>query len=353
MGNKNISLSFDTAEYYNLKEASEYLNRKNKIENITKKKLLKKIYQFNLDAYCFGKGFSLMGTHYLNELVFLKDLDESSPDYEVYIGQIDNYLFNCDIRPSNACKGHGLFLQLSNRMISQLLFLGHADISDEWSDIKGLLHHSRLDADPNNVEEFLHPIQIPSNYKGEDFYFNQIKVAQSTYKPILSEEDIEDRGLQEALEKINLKVVEHHHFEDFQITSYEGSNHYFNNKNTVSLTLEITIDDILILHKDLEKLEKYIVEDLSLTEETEKLFQKKGVSPILLKAKLIANVHAQSLWKNDHDKKIRIGEMCEHIWVYLLNTEYQTMLPERRSSLKNWLNDIPEYASQPGKTPQK
>ena len=169
----------------------------------------------------------------------------------------------------------------------------------------------------------------------------------------MSEEDIEDRGLQEALEKINLKVVEHHHFEDFQITSYEGSNHYFNNKNTVSLTLEITIDDILILHKDLEKLEKYIVEDLSLTEETEKLFQKKGVSPKLLTAKLIANVHAQSLWKNDHDKKIRIGEMCEHIWVYLLNTEYQTMLPERRPSLKNWLNDIPEYASQPGKTPQK
>mgnify|MGYP003643770152 CR=1 FL=1 len=61
MSNNDIALSFDTAEYYNLQEACDYLNRKFKTDNITPKKLLKRIYEFDLDTYIYGRGFYLMG----------------------------------------------------------------------------------------------------------------------------------------------------------------------------------------------------------------------------------------------------------------------------------------------------
>ena len=95
MSNNDIALSSDTAEYYNLQEACDYLNRKFKTDNITPKKLLKRIYKFDLDTYIYGRGFYLMGSHYLDEdkLDFLDELDKGSEDYQIYTAQIDAYLF--------------------------------------------------------------------------------------------------------------------------------------------------------------------------------------------------------------------------------------------------------------------
>ncbi len=95
MSNTDIALSFDTAEYYSLQEACDYLNRKFETDNITPKKLLKRIYEFDLDTYIYGRGFSLMGTHYLDykKLDFLNKLDEASEEYEVYKTQIDVFIF--------------------------------------------------------------------------------------------------------------------------------------------------------------------------------------------------------------------------------------------------------------------
>ena len=101
MSNNDIALSFDTAEYYNLQQAYAYLNRKFETDNITPKKLLKRIYEFDLDAYVYGIGFYLMGSHYLDEdkLDFLNELDKDSEDYQIYTTQIDAYLFFCDVKP--------------------------------------------------------------------------------------------------------------------------------------------------------------------------------------------------------------------------------------------------------------
>lgn len=351
MDNTDIALSFDTAEYYDLREACDYLNRKFKTDNITPKKILKRIYEFDLNTYIYGRGFSLMGTHYLDEdkLDFLDDLDKDSEDYKTYMTQIKVYLFHCDFKPSINCKEVGVFIKLNNRIISQLLLLGHAEISDEWGDIEGLLQPNRLDANPNDVEEFLLPSDIPSTYQGEDYQFNKIKVRESRYQPILSKEDVEEYGLEKALSKINMKVLDYYHFEDYQIKFHEGGNDYFNNKETYALNLEATPDDILILHKDLELLVNLIIENKPPAEKPEILFKKKGVSPKLLKAKMIADAHAQYLWSKDHDKKIRIGEMCELVWSYLIDTGHSEMLPERKSTLKNWLSSIPQYASEAGR----
>lgn len=348
VSDNDIALSFDTAEYYSLQEACDYLNRKHKTDNIKLKKLLKRIDEFDLETYVYGKGFYLMGTHYLDEdkLEFLDELDKNSEDYQTYTTQIDSYLFLCDIQPSLYCRELGVFIQLSHRMISNLVLLGRTEISDEWADIKGLLPYNRLDANPKDVEEFLLPRERPSTYKGQDYNFNKIKIVESSYQPILSKDSIEEYGLEKALSKINMKLLDYYHFEDYQIEGYEGVNSCFNNKETYALNLEVTPDDILILHKDLELLENLIIENKPAVEKKEILFKKKGVSPKLLKARVIADAHAQYLWSKDHDKKIRIGEMCELVWSYLIDTGHGEMLPERTATLKSWLSSIPKYASE-------
>ena len=246
MSNNDIALSFDTAEYYNLQEACDYLNRKFKTDNITPKKLLKRIYEFDLDTYIYGRGFYLMGSHYLDEdkLDFLDELDKGSEDYQIYTAQIDAYLFFCDVKPSLTCKELGVFIQLSNRMISNLLLLERTEISDEWGDIEGLLPHNRLNANPKDVEEFLLPSDKPSTYEGQDYNFDKIKVVESRYQPILPKESIEEYGLEKALSRINMKVLDHYHLEDFQIEYYEGVNSAFNNKETYALNLEATPNEI-------------------------------------------------------------------------------------------------------------
>lgn len=348
MSNYDSALSFNTAEYYSLQEASEYLNIKYKIDNITPKKILKRIYEFDIDSYFYGKGFYLLGTHYINDFKFLDDLDEESEKFQIYMNQIDSYLIFCDFMPSMYCKDSGLFMKLNKRMTGQLLFSNRIEVSDEWADIEGLLPHDRLNADPNNVEEFLAPTYIPRNHDDEDPALSQIKVERSSYLPILPKEYIDEVGLQKALKRINLSVLEHYHFEDYQIEGYEGSNIIYSNKDTIVLSLEVTNEDVLILHKDLEKLEKYIIRHQQPIEEDSQ-FKKKGVSPKLLKAKLVADAHAQHLWLRDHDQKIRISEMCELVWNYLVDTEYRKMLPERKSTLKNWFSSIPQYASEAGR----
>ena len=52
-------------------------------------------------------------------------------------------------------------------------------------------------------------------------------------------------GLEKALSRINMKVLDHYHLEDFQIEYYEGVNSAFNNKETYALNLEATPNDIL------------------------------------------------------------------------------------------------------------
>ncbi len=351
MSDTDIALSFDTAEYYSLHEACDYLNRKFETDNVVPTKLLKRIYEFDLNTYIYGRGFSLMGTHYLdeNKLGFLDELEKDSEDYKTYMTQINVYLFHCDFKPSITCKEVGVFIKLNNRMIGQMLLLGRTEISDEWGDIEGLLKPNRLNANPDDVEEFLLPSDRPSTYQGEDYHFDKIKVAQSRYQPILSKEDIEEYGLEKALSKINMKVLDYYHFEDYQIEMYEGGNDYFNNKETYALNLEATPNDILVLHRDLEILVNLIVDNKPAVEKPEILFKKKGVSPKLLKARMIADTHAQYLWSKDHDKKIRIGEMCELVWSYLIDTRYSEMLPERKFTLKSWLSSIPQYASEAGR----
>jgi hypothetical protein len=296
----DIALSFDRAEYYTLQEASEYLNRKHGIDNITPRKLLKHSMSYDTPIFVFAKGFNIYidfkkSFHYKNR----EDFNLS--DTENIINGLIKY--------------HGALLKVSQVQLRHTFFSkGYHDGIEVFD---GVVSPYNINFDPYmivNLDNFtLHPYMNIKN----DNDIERIKKLSSIKFDLY------------ALDKTKSKLYP-----------------YFN----------ICTDDLIILNKDLEKLAKQVAENAPIPDKEQPNFADissllggKGISPKKAQAKLIANTHAQHLWSKDHDKKIRIGEMCENVWNYLIHTKYQTELPAERESLKDWLTDIPPYASQAGR----
>jgi len=71
-----------------------------------------------------------------------------------------------------------------------------------------------------------------------------------------------------------------------------------------------------------------------------------------------AQSFANSLWKADEARTIRIGQMAEMVWVKLIDMGYQSALPDKAESIVPWIRPIAEkeykYAmkgGRPRKTP--
>ncbi len=215
-----------------------------------------------------------------------------------------------------------------------------------------MLPHNKLNANPKNVEEFLLPSDRPTAYQSKNYKFDKIRVAKSRYQPILSKEDVEEHGLDKALARINMKILDYYHLDDFEIEYFEGSNSYFNNKETYALNLEVTPDNILILHKDLEFLINLIIENKPSVEKPEILFKKKGVSHKKILAKEIAKHVAEEQWLQETENKIKVGEMCDIVWSKIIDSGLGEELPDQRENIKPWIKEVtPAYASEAGRPP--
>lgn len=83
----------------------------------------------------------------------------------------------------------------------------------------------------------------------------------------------------------------------------------------------------------------------------EKQIQKpRGKSRAKEHAQLAAKAIAIHEWKNDREKQIKIGEMCEIVWSTLIETEHMQELPSKPESLKDWIKEIaPGYAKEAGR----
>lgn len=118
----------------------------------------------------------------------------------------------------------------------------------------------------------------------------------------------------------------------------------------------ISRTDLLITHYQLSRI---IEGSLTLrgrkveTIETliEKQIQKpRGKSRAKEHAQLAAKAIAIHEWKNDREKQIKIGEMCEIVWSTLIETEHMQELPSKPESLKDWIKRVaPAYAQEPGR----
>lgn len=69
-------------------------------------------------------------------------------------------------------------------------------------------------------------------------------------------------------------------------------------------------------------------------------------------AKRLAQEYARFLWSRDAEHSIRIGEMAELVWAYLIENEkpLESVIPDRAAGLRPWLREIaPTYAKRPGR----
>ncbi|MCK5852232.1 hypothetical protein KAH27_04305 [bacterium] len=72
------------------------------------------------------------------------------------------------------------------------------------------------------------------------------------------------------------------------------------------------------------------------------------------KLKKFAQKTAEKLWKDDKDKKIRIGQMCDLVYPlvyeYAVEKDMTEQIPEQVNGLKPWLRKIaPDYAKEGGR----
>lgn len=71
-----------------------------------------------------------------------------------------------------------------------------------------------------------------------------------------------------------------------------------------------------------------------------------------------AEIIAKRVWREDLQQKIKVSEACEHVWADLISVaskySVEDQLPDKSSSLKDWLRPIaPEYAKKGGRPKNK
>lgn len=332
MSNNNMALSFDTAEYYSLQEASEYLNRKYKTENITPKKLLKIISSGNIDTFIHFRidSFSsnLLRVHIENyeSNVFPKDKDIYSLDEE-YVKPLVNILNSLEKLVSDSLiedlyMGFILFRIDENSLFNMSLNNNPQKESFVFS-FDGFINKFSNDDDPSK------PNQLRNwglDLEDTEYYLTNIGGINFVI------DSINDDDLNEYKEKMPFSC------------SFEKR------KDFSFIKPEININDLIILHKDVVVIEEKISEDHP-TILHNQFKSRKGISDKKALAKAVAKKIATDYWEADSEKqKVKIGEMCEIVWSKLVDFGFRTDLPGYPKNLKPWIKDVaPKYASESGR----
>lgn len=342
----DIALSFDKAEYYSLQEASEYLNRKHGIDNVTPKKLLRHAVSYDVHLFIYGSGFDVVGWYDIElsqqKIQELKEAGEL--EQQVYIALVEYHLnsyLSASFDKVGVCEGG--FIGYDRDFLERILTLGYS-LTDDFYARTIVPYHAIAEYNASKERPFLSSrlkkeIEL---HKFESFYMDKFVIVETIF-PDLSE--------------FNLSRLYQNPFLEFVGVGERYSSNA-RRSQTKELIFKVYEKDLVIFDKDLSILEQKIIENAPIPpKEPPKIdansFSTKGRSAKKTKAMIIANAHAQHLWAKDYDKKIRIGEMCEHVWGYMITTAYRDQLPNDAKSLKDWLTDIPEYASQAGRPSEK
>ena len=335
MSNNDIALSFDTAEYYSLQEASEYLNRKHKTDNLTPKKLLKQISSRDINIFIHFRMDNLSNRD--------KPLRIQFDAYDSNVFSTETNIFHLnkkDLKPIlEILKKLERFV--SNRLIDEL-YMG----SFLFRVSKETLFNMSLNNNPNS-KAFLFSldgfIRRP-NYNDNPSNPTQLEEWQLT---------IEDENYQ--LREIGLLEFVIDSTNDEELQDFKDKAPFscsFEKRNDFSFAFfDISPTDLIILHKDLIILEEQIATNRP-NEEQVRFEPRKGISQKKILAKEYAKHIAEEHWKQDVKNEIKISEMCELVWSKLVESSFNEELPNYARSLKPWIKEVaPEYASEGGRPP--
>lgn len=316
--NKNeIALSFEQAEYYTLKEACDYLNMKHGTTNITVKKILQNILKYETNTYFYAKGFNIAA-----DLIapLFHELDKEQRDYAI---KHNHYI--SDLLDTVVCDGDGLLLLLTKEFLERFRFSDIAKFYGEEGVFCGALNFDRLQDNPFYLG-FL------EKYINRAFLNGLLAIYPHFYK--YSDDDWGD-----IFAKSSLKV-----------DSYDLCDNDNTDKEIIYAFCKISINDLIVLHKDLMELENNIIKNNPAPQKQLEIKPKKGVSIHKLQAKEQAKIIAKALWNNDKDDKIKIAEMARLVYSELYDNGFNSQLPQNQESLQDWIRDIaPTYATTGGR----
>lgn len=339
----DIALSFDKAEYYSLEEASEYLNRKHGIDNIAPRKLLKHIASYDTPCFVYGKGFEVTGDFNTSipDNLSAKDYDYNSEKSKDRINRVHKLVAMATEMLSNVTYGDGIFLQLHSKLVRFLPL---------YEKIK------TLDFDESEIFIGALPInEIGGNSRTLNYlekYFMQyhnehITEVLALYPNMTFNADDFDNQIanETAFNNISLKVID-----------YYDSRNEENNQVYVNPYFEITINNLIILHSDLQTLSNQIIDNTPIPEkeppkftDVQTLPRIKGKSPKKVLVQEMARFYALSEWENDSDKSIKQTAMASIVWRKLAEAGFSDEL-QSTDQVKTWINPVaPPHAREAGR----
>lgn len=343
MSNDDIALSFDTAEYYSLQEACDYLNRKHKTDNIIPKKLLKKIIQWEVPLFIYGKNFQITGDYVMESFLSIKHMKNDVELYEKKRKEILNLnkavYKQLDSMLSALMENTGAFLRLDIETIRTILFDGKAttDKVEESCVFTGILPTISPHNDASSLD-YLDEYLL-------DFFQDSVAFTLSIHPSIdIFLDDNEDlySAINRNLKHCIPKVVDYYFIENSS------------RRTSIFPYFHIDIDGLILLSSGIEKIEKHLLSITEISNELtnldEDFLKKKGISPKKLLAKHIAKHIAEKNWLQDTENKIKITEMAEITYSHLYSIGFNNELPDQAKSIRSWIKEVaPEYASEAGR----
>lgn len=327
MAKQNIAVQFEQAEFYTLQEASDYLNLKHGISNITPKKLLKHFLRSNMGDiglflhYQIDFDIQKLVPSYM-KLSIYKDIE-----FQEYISQLTKDEKQEVFKELEQLAVDSLYNEDCQCEISNGQYFFELD----YCTLRALIANSQTVV-VYSFENFIHEY---------DLLVKKIKPKATT--------NFEFMGKNVKIDDFLSINIELYNKDSANLLKTHSPYKYHIERNNICYM--IGIDDLIIIHDDLIKLESKIINNVHAIEKQQLT---RGKSQAKQNAQDQAKIIAKALWNNDKDKKIRMLEMAELVYSELFENGYMRHLPDNRNSLKDWIKDIaPPYASEAGRPPKE
>lgn len=342
----NIKDIKNPAPFYTLKDAAKELNRALEVDYYDAKKLLNMALVYDLQLYIFVRGwegYAAYGEEMSEAWGEYADVDKHGGYTQLHF-DMDATLEAIITARLNLALRDGCLVEVKRELINELIL------------------RKNIVADGSLGIFFSNILDIQDSFTG-----NPKNLFLEAFKPPLDPELIQGLG-KCTLSADVIASVENIHIAWIEL--WEENTLFSHNTVTPTPVIESKIEkegrpaisqaisrtDLLITHYQLSRIiEGSLIQKGTPVETRETLIKKMDLKP---RGKSRAKEHAQLAakaiaiheWKNDREKQIKIGEMCEIVWSTLIETEHMQELPSKPESLKDWIKGVaPAYAKEAGR----
>lgn len=338
------------APFYTLKDAAKELNRILEVDYYDTKKLLNMVLIYDLQLHIFVRGWkgnAAYGEEMTEEWEEYADVDKHGGYTDIHSDMNATLDAIIDARLSIFLR-EGCLLEVKRELIKDLTLSKKIIANSSFGCFGNILDiKDCFKKNPKNyfAEAFKQPpsisllnelraCKLDSNVIASVVNINIAWIellGESFIMPysIVTPTPVTSSAIEEEGKPAIYQAL---HREDLLITHYQ---------------LSKIIDGTLVVNnKEQDDLEELMIESIKQ--------RPQGKSRAKEHAQLAAQTLASYLWNQDKENKIKIGEMCEHVWGELHETEHREQLPDQPISIKGWIKDkAPEYAREPGRTKEK